>query len=149
MKHLKLFLTVLAVAVSFAGTAQKVKLKKDVLFIDGSEYAILKQDKVSKFSYTLSNLKGEDLFYIKFQQFEDAYNGSTAYYEVLSANLEKIYFEDHLKACLGGCNHAEFVIKSLYNGEVISKDGKIDEQKLAILSKKLGFNYSRKRSEQN
>ena len=140
----KIFLIVIMLVSSF-GFSQKIKWKKGIILVNDVEYALLKKDNVSSnYSFILSNLKGVELFFIKGVNYTNEINEYRFYYEIMSSNLEKKYFEIALKPILGGGNHAEYAIKALYNGDAINSDGTINNDKLDVLSKKVGFEYSKK-----
>lgn len=46
-----------------------------------------------------------------------------------------------------GCNITDNFIKMIYGGKVVKDDGTLDLNRLEILSKKVGFEYTKKRDE--
>jgi len=145
----------LMITVSCFSFAQKVKVKKEIAYVDGKEYLKVIPDAAARACYNLTSLNGNDLFYLKHNSYNDPMNidyktnpnGTVGYFEVLSADLNTVYFETHLTGCLMGCDRTENVVKMLFASKVIKDDGTIDMDKLGILSKKAGFEYSRKRDE--
>lgn len=141
--------------VSCVAFGQKIKVKKDVAIVDGKEFVKVTEDPVSRYSYNVASLSGTDIFYLKYNHYKDPkevdykYNrdGSVGYFEVMSADLNTVYFETHLTGCLMGCNITENFIKMIYGGKVVTNDGSIDLNKLEVLAKKVGFEYSKKRDE--
>lgn len=151
---------ILFLFVSFFGFSQKIKLKDGIIFVDKVEYVKFKEDKVSRRCYIVSNLKGEDVLYIRGNTYHDPAtvkpttpghysSGDVFYFEVLSADLNTIYFENRPSGSPFNSLYAENTISNLYNGEAINADGTLNIQKLEMLSKKLGFEYSKKRDEIN
>jgi hypothetical protein len=137
--------------------SQKIKEKDGIISVDGSEYVKYKEDKVSKYCYIISNLKGEDLFYIRLASYHDEnqvkpmkYGGETSgtvsFFEVLSPDLETIYYETHVSGSPFNSFKIKYVIENFFNGEVINTDGTINFNKLELLSKKIGFEYSDKKA---
>ncbi|WP_343664724.1 hypothetical protein [Chryseobacterium mucoviscidosis] len=145
----------LALIIASLTFGQKVKLKKDIASVDGKEYVKVTEDPVSRYSYNVSSLNGNDIFYLKYNNYKDPkevdykYNrdGSVGYFEVMSADLNTVYFETHLTGCLMGCNITDNFIKMIYGGKVVKDDGTLDLNRLEILSKKVGFEYTKKRDE--
>ena len=137
------------------GFSQKIKLKNNIIYVDKKEFLKSEEDKIVKGNYTIYSLQGEKLFYIKLNSYKDPkevdykYNpdGNVSYYEVLSPDLSEVFFEVHPAGCLMGCYRPEEVIKALYNGNIISSEGRIDFEKLKDISNKIGFEYTKKRSE--
>jgi hypothetical protein len=142
--------------VSFLGFSQKIKLKDGVILVDKVEYIKLREDKVSRRCYIISNLKGEDILYIKGMDYYDPAevkpttpgyysDGKVFYFEVLSADLNTIYFENRPSGSPFNSLYTENTISNLFNGEAINSDGTLNLEKLEILSKKIGFEFSKKR----
>ena len=133
---------------------QKVKSKKNVVYVDGKEYLNVKEDFASNYSYTITSLDNKDLFYLKYNRYLDTkevdrYNtdGAVSYFEVISPDLNTIYFETDIAGCLMGCKAYDNFVKILYNGAIVNQNGDVDFAKLENLSKKLGFKYAQKREE--
>ncbi len=137
------------------GYAQKLKNKDGIISVEKLNYIKISEDKVTNDNYIISNLDNKELFYLKKRFFSDSstvqyFNGvksggSVYFYEILSSNLEKVYFEVGLKPSMGGgWRFIEYAIKSLYNGEAINSDGTLNIEKLDILEKKVGFEFSTK-----
>ena len=143
--------------VSCLAFGQKVKTKKNIVFVDGKEFLKAKEDGISRYSYTISSLDDKELFYLKNIDFKDPkevdykynQNGAVTYYEVLSSDLNTSYFESDLQYGnpLGTTKPYDIFIKILFNGNAINTDGTINQDKLEIISKKLGFKYSKQREE--
>ena len=142
--------------VSCFAFGQKVKIKKDIAYVDGKEYVIAKEDRSSESSYTIQNLNHQDLFYLKHVDYKDIKeitgankDGTVDYYEVYNSNItEKLFECAYHVGFFGAGNNIDTVIINLYNNDVIKSDGSIDQTKLDLLSRKLGFEFSRKRNEQ-
>lgn len=147
-----LLLTLLVSSFAFG---QKLKVKKDIAYIDGKEFVKVSEDKVSEENYIISALEGKSLFYLKMNSYNDPkyidykYNptGKRSYFEVMSPDLDTIYFETEFSSCLMGCGLADDFVKMIYNAEVLNSDGTINNDKLVFLSKKIGFEFSKKREE--
>jgi hypothetical protein len=144
-----------ALTISCLSFGQKIKVKKDIAFVEGKEFVKITEDPISRHSYNVTSLSGTDLFYLKYNTYKDPkevdykYNrdGSVGYFEVMSADFNTAYFETHLTGCLMGCNITENFIKIIYGGKVVKEDGTLDINKLEVLSKKIGFEYTKKREE--
>lgn len=141
---------------SFVGYSQKIKNKDGLILVDKVEYIKMKEDKVSRHCYSLTSLDDKDLFYIRSTSYNDPStirpttpgnysSGDVYYFEVLSADLNTIYFENRYSGSPFNSLYIENIIANLYNGEAINKDGTINEAKLELLSKKIGFEFSKKR----
>ena len=148
--------TILFLIVCFLGFSQKIKFKDGTIFVNKVEYIKLREDKISKKCYIISNLKGEDLLYLRLTNYYDPVevkpttpghysDGLVYYYEVLSADLNTIYFENRSSGSMFNSLYVENAILNIYNGEVINSEGKLDITKLEFLSKKIGFEFSKKR----
>lgn len=153
----KVFL-ILSLFISLFSFCQKIKDKDGVVSVDKVDFIKFREDKVSKFCYILSNLKGDDLLYVRGTSYNDPAlvkpngnggytNGDVWYFEVLSANLETIYFETHMSGSPFNSFRLKYVVISLFNGEVLNNDGTLNIEKLEMLSKKIGFEYSGKRED--
>lgn len=152
---MKKILTLLFLCISFLGFSQKIKNKDGIILVDKIEYIKLSEDKVSRRCYIISNLKGEDLLYIRGTSYYDAAtikpttpghytDGNVFYFEVLSADLNTIYFENRPSGSPFNSLYTENTISNLYNGGAINTDGTLNIEKLEILSKKIGFEFSKK-----
>lgn len=155
---MKKIFTILLFALSLFGFSQKIKLKDGVILVDKVPFVKFREDKVSKRCYIVSNLNGQDVLYIRGNTYHDPAevkpttpghysSGNVFYFEVLSADLNTIYFENRSSGSPFNSLYAENTIANLYNGEAINPDGTVNIEKLEILSKKLGFEYSKKRDE--
>ena len=132
---------------------QKLKIKRDIAQVDGKEFVKVVEDPASDDSYNIATLDGKDLFYLKFNSYIDpkmisSYNerGIVSYYEVFSPDMNTVYFEMDTGGCLM-CHLATDFIKNLYFSKAVNSDGSINQDKLEILSKKIGFEFSKKRDE--
>jgi hypothetical protein len=140
--------------VSCFSFGQKIKIKKNIAFVDGKEFVKVIEDPASTDSYSITNLNDKELFYLKINEYKDPkevdykYNkdGSVNYFEVLSPDFNTIYFESNVGGCLM-CNLTTDFIKNLYFAKIVDENGEINKDKLEILSKKIGFTYSQKRDE--
>ena len=142
-----------AVIVSCLSFGQKVKYKKDLATVDGKDFVIVKKDGASDDNYTISSLQGNDLFYLKLNTYLDSKyinrdnpQGKVHYFEVYSPDLNTTYFEFDFKFCFM-CRFTEGFVKTIYNANVVNTDGSINADKLELLSKKIGFEFSKKRDE--
>jgi len=156
---MKKIVTILFLCISFFGFSQKIRIKGTSVLIDKVEFLKIREDKVSKDSYMVSNLKGEDILYLKNNFYNDPStiirlssgrysSGNVYYFEVLSADLEKSYFESEIiDESVFGTNPAKNALLQIFNGDIINNDGSLNEDKLKLLSKKIGFEFSRKRDE--
>lgn len=139
--------------VSCLAFGQKVKYKKDLAIVDGKDFVIVKKDAASDDNYTISSLQGNDLFYLKLNTYLDSKyinrdnpQGKVYYFEVYSPDLNTTYFEYDFKFCFM-CRFTEGFVKTIYNADIVNADGSVNMAKLELLSKKIGFEFSKKRDE--
>jgi len=136
MRKLKSILTILIIAISTISTAQKIKIKKDNVFIDGELLCKFEKDTSTPGSYYLNDLENNNYLYFKWVT-----AGSLNYFEIYKAdNLDNILFEENAVAGM-----KKYMIKKLYNSKIISHSG-MNTEKLIIHSKKVGKEFSRKRA---
>lgn len=138
---------------SFFSFGQKIKFKKDIAFVDGKEYLKSVEDPSSRNSYIISSLDGKELLYLKLNSYNDPTHidkdnptGEVIYFEVMSSDLNTVFFEGNVGGCLF-CNLTYEIVKILYGSNAVKNDGTLDMEKLELLSKKIGFEFSRKRDE--
>lgn len=127
-----LTIIVLCFAVNFS-FAQKVKIKKDIVYVDGKKYVKAERESGNMSIYSL-NEDEEELVFIKL--YDPTPNNKTrndSYYIVrfIEANVE---VEISGKSRKG-------IIKMLYKGKVI-KDGEIDQKRLKSFVSKYGSDES-------
>jgi hypothetical protein len=150
------FLFGFAIVISCLTFGQKIKIKKGIAYVDRKEFVKVVEDPIDTYSYTVSSLGGNDLFYLKFNRYTDpkeidykyGRNGNVSYYQVFSPDINTIYFEAGIGQC-GMCHLAAEFVNMIYHSKVINEDGTINQPKLEILSKKAGFVYTQKREELN
>ncbi|MCS3870047.1 hypothetical protein J3D55_002963 [Chryseobacterium ginsenosidimutans] len=123
---------------------QKVKLKDDIALVDGKEYIKVVEDKAVKHNFKLMTLEGKNIGYVKYTYYQDSKavektnpEGYVSYFEVVSSDLNTSYFETF--------SSIKEVVKILYNSDILDKDSNINSTELEALSKKIGFEFSRRR----
>lgn len=140
MKNMKLFFTVLLLAVSFLGFSQKVKLKKGEVFVDDTVW--LKYNECGSFDSTCSLLSksGEEILFFKFISVDGAEpripsnpQGTLRYVEISFLGLNK---KIELKKTQKDC------IELLYNSKVVNEDGTLNPEKVDRLVEKHGTEFS-------
>ncbi|MBO6517763.1 MAG: hypothetical protein JJ975_14560 [Bacteroidia bacterium] len=142
----KLVALLLLTAVFVPGWAQKVKIKKEVVTVDGVEYALFQKDPIVRSGKVIKNTQGGVLLNMVLRHYTDPNavtqsnpKGNVYYYEVTDPTSREIYFE------YGGGFKALF--KSFYAANVIKDDGSLDLESLKTIATRFGNEYSRKRSD--
>lgn len=110
--------------------AQKVKIKKGIAYVDGKEY--LKPSKCGLFQSecSISNLKGEEIIYIKSLENPRA---TGSYFQVTFLGMDtKIEIQKTMKP----------FIKLLYTHNVVDENGALVEEKVKLLYEKYGNEIS-------
>ncbi|MGV6830530.1 MAG: hypothetical protein ACWA5P_03080 [bacterium] len=134
LKKISTLLIILAmVQLSFG---QKVKIKKNQVTIDKESICRVEKDDVSRGAFYINDLDDENQLYFKWIDW-----GEFGYFEAYRADdLDEILFETE-----AGIGYRKWIIKKLYKADVLTAAG-IDQEKLDLFSKKIGKEFSRRRS---
>lgn len=140
----KLVVLFLLGLVSFTSQAQKVKIKKGVVTVDGVEYARFEKDPAVRGNRLIKNTEGILLFNCVLRSYNDPNHitehnpkGMVSYWEVTDSGTGEIYFEYQ--------GFPKVLFKSMYIEKVITVEGGLDKDNLAKLSMKYGMEHSRNR----
>jgi len=146
MKYLRLSLIVLFISINLH--AQKVKISKEVVSIDKVEMYLMVKTSYDRFSFSIKNLEGEEIFFVKAESYKDSKevsqhnkDGSVSYFSILDVKTNKVIFEHELSI-----GSKKRLFKLIYNEELI-KNGKLNEDVAERLSIRIGKPFSRKREE--
>ncbi len=137
---------ILIISLIFCGffnptSAQKVKIKKGVAYVNGKEYLGIKNDPVLNISQVnIYDLQDSILLNCKVVYYY-LVNVPIYYYEIRQASSDSLLFE-----CMADTKQ---FIRYLYNGKVIKFDGTIDGDRLDSIAKQLGKEHTRLRKELN
>lgn len=136
MKLTRIIVTSLLLAFAFNVNAQKVKIKKDIAYVDGEEYVKVEKEDGNMSIYSLD--EEEELVYLKWYDPTPGYQTSRSaqgdgYYIVRFIEFDvEVELDETRKK----------IIKMLYKGKVI-QNGKIDEEKLKNFVSKYGSDESK------
>lgn len=135
---IKKTITLLAIIASTQlSFGQNVKIKKTIVTIDKVELCKVVKDNLNIASFNIQDLQNEPKLFFKWVKW-----GQFGYYEVYRTNdYDNILFETDVAT-----GYKKWIIKKLYNAKVLTSSG-IDEDKLIEFSKKIGKEYSRRRSQ--
>lgn len=146
MNRLLVTLATITVLSIIKVSAQKVRIKKNTVFVNKIEYLKLEKDSLDYSYHILKNLKGEELFRFRTQSYKDpgASNqanpsGNVNYYEVKSPEGDTTYFEY-------GSQFSELMIV-FYNGKFVNDDGTVNWQNFNKVAIRFGMEHTRKRNE--
>ena len=127
---MKRIFTVLLVMISLASFSQKIKLKKGDVLVD--DVAWLKYKEYNAFDYSIMNLNGDEIIYMKFVKqgldnmiFSNA--GDPNYYQISFLGLNK---KIEIR------NFAKEIIIILRDSKVVNEDGTLNPEKVDRLVEK-------------
>ncbi|NMH28358.1 hypothetical protein [Flavobacterium silvaticum] len=134
---MKKFLGIIALFISIATTAQKVKIKKTDVIVD--DVAWLKIDETSS-TMSLMNAAGDEIIFVKYKEFMGVtavtstnMNGSVGFWEISFLGQNKKIEIQHYK---------KEVLRLLYAGKVVNEDGTLNTEKVDRMVEKYGTPYS-------
>jgi len=140
MKNLKVFLTILFIASAFTAQAQKVKIKKGIVYVDSNEF--LKIEGNFHIKFFLSTLNDDEFAvvntssYIAKEKVTRKIGKTGANYSTSIEEVEKYYKEikfldlDLNLETEDLYNKKKFFI-ALYKSKIIDDEGNLDEEKIA------------------
>ncbi|MEZ4795294.1 MAG: hypothetical protein R2773_07470 [Flavobacteriaceae bacterium] len=133
MKKITLILALL-LGVNIANS-QNVKIKKDIVSVDGEAICMVEKDDVNIASFYINDLENQQLLYFKWVDW-----GQYGYYEAYKADdLGFVIFETE-----PDIGFRKRIIKKLFKAKALIKNG-LDQSKLDDFSNKMGKEFSRKR----
>jgi hypothetical protein len=142
----KALITLLILVTAFTTFAQKVKVKKGAVSVDGIAYANWEKGDIVRQNRIVKNLNGDVLLIAITRRYQDPKKisesnpkGDVAYYEILKPGSEEILFEYQ--------GFPKHLFKAFYNAKVINTDGTLNDENLKTVSGRIGKEFSRKRNE--
>ena len=131
----KIFLGLLLL-VSFLGFSQKVKMKKNSIFIDDIEVYKFQDEGSMKFFSTISGVEFVSIVETSYEVINPVYNST---YSSSSRYLK--YYIRTIKFLKSGKElttdiAVKQIASSIYKSEMVNENGKIDEEKLDIFINK-------------
>ncbi|PCJ67738.1 MAG: hypothetical protein COA58_00970 [Bacteroidetes bacterium] len=140
----KTLITLLLFVIASSSFAQKVKVKKGAVTVDGVAYANWEKDDIVRQNRLVKNTNGDLLLLAVTRTFQDNKaisesnpKGNVSYYEILKPGSNDILFEYQ--------GFAKHLFKAFYNGKVINEDGTLNEDNLKTVSIRIGKEFSRQR----
>ena len=130
---LKSVLFLVAFAIGTTVNAQEVKIKKEIASIDGNEYVRVGDCGMFATECSIRNLEGDELIIIK--SFKDEKNPGT-YFQLRFVGTDiKIELKKTIKP----------LIKLLYENKVVTEDGRLNLERVKVISEKYGNQISLKK----
>ena len=147
MKTLKSIISIAIILLSFAVSAQKVKIKKDVAYVDKVEY--LKFDDCGAFSVscTIMNLEEDDVIILQYQSFDKPNpsprnpKSKAPYQSMVKESYAELRFLDLELECEVQLSKKK-LIKALYKSKVFNKDGSVNKESAEKFARKYHRNVS-------
>ncbi|WP_299332679.1 hypothetical protein [uncultured Psychroserpens sp.] len=147
MKSIRTIVVILTFMFAFNAQAQKVKIKKDVAYVDKVEY--LKFDDCGTFSAscTVMNLDDEDVIILQYHSFEKpnpvARNpkSKAPYQSMVTESYAELRFLDIELECEVQLTKKK-LIKALYKSKVFNKDGTVNKENAEKFARKYHRNVS-------
>ena len=140
----KALVTLLLLATVFTALAQKVKVKKGAVSVDGVAYASWEKDDIVRQNRVVKNLNGDVLLIAIVRRYQDPKKisesnpkGNVSYYELVKPGTEEVLFEYQ--------GFPKHLFKAFYNGKVINADGTLNEENLKTVSVRIGKEFTRQR----
>ena len=130
---LKSVLFLIAFAIGTTVNAQEVKIKKEIASIDGKEYVRVGDCGMFATECSIRNLEGEELITIK--TFKDARTPGTYFQLRFVGTDTKIELKKTIKP----------LIKLLFENKVVTEDGRLNLDRVKVLSEKYGNQISLKK----
>ncbi|MDG1713953.1 hypothetical protein [Lacinutrix sp.] len=133
MKTIKTTLFIGILLLAFSANAQKVKIKKDIAYVNKVEY--LKFDDCGTFSAscTIMNLDEDDVIVLQYQSFDKPSpsprnpKSKAPYQSMVKENYAELRFLDIDLECEVQLSRKK-LIKALYKSEVFNKDGSVNQE---------------------
>lgn len=150
MKATKAILLLSFVLLGFSVNAQKIKIKKDVAYVDNEEY--LKFDDCGTFSEscTIMNLEDEEVIILQYHSFEKPNpvprnpKSKAPYQSMVTETYAELRFLDFELECEVQLSKKK-LIKALYKSEVFNEDGSVNKENAQKFARKNHRNVSGER----
>lgn len=146
MNKIRFVITVLLLTFTFSATAQKVKIKKKIAYVDGEYY--LNLEDCDSYSCTYKSNSGIEILSVQGESFEKPnpvkrnpkYKGPykatvTQRYSIINFLDFDLEFETELIT-------RKQIVKNLYKNEVIDTEGNASEENARRFAKKFGKDIS-------
>ncbi len=150
MKYLLLVTLLVMEFLSFAKDKASIEIKEDSVFVDGKVYFVFEKVKYlpGTFNYFIKDLSGKKLAFLKFNDYNDPKEISSANPEGRETYYEVTFLESSQKAEIPAyarqIKMAEFIVKqNIVQNGTISKDSELE---FILIN---GTPYSKKREEMN
>lgn len=130
---LKSVLFLMAFAIGTTVNAQEVKIKKEIASIDGKEYVRVGDCGMFAKECYISNLEGEQLILIK--PLDDPRTPGTYFQVTFIGTNTKVELKKTIKP----------FIKMLYENKIVTEDGRLNIERVKVLSEKYGNQISLKK----
>ncbi|MBV7269197.1 hypothetical protein [Winogradskyella luteola] len=150
MKTIKVLTIMFGILFTVNLQAQKVKIKKDIAYVDKVEY--LKFDGCGTFSEscTIMNFEDEDLIVLQYHSFEKPNpiprnpKSKTPYQSTITESYTELRFMDFELECEVQLSKKKLV-KALYKSKVLNEDGTVNKEKAQKFARKYHRNVSGER----
>jgi len=134
-----ILITVAAIATIGFSFSQKVKVKKDVIYVEGMEYMTFdRQMEGGNFIFTFYNMEGEEIIYADMDSYFDPSSvsesnpeGTVGFYHVKFEGINNSEFEMAVPV-----NMKKKMASTLYKAKVINKDQVDVDRALKLASRK-------------
>lgn len=130
---LKSVLFLMAFAIGTTVNAQEVKIKKEIASVDGKEYVRVGDCGMFAKECYISNLEGDQLILIK--PLDDPRTPGTYFQVTFIGTNTKVEVKKTIKP----------FIKMLFENKIVSEDGRLNLDRVKILSEKYGNQISMKK----
>lgn len=130
---LKSVLFLVAFAIGTTVNAQEVKIKKEIASVDGKEYVRVGDCGMFAKECYISNLEGEQLILIK--PLDDPRTPGTYFQVTFIGTNTKVEVKKTIKP----------FIKMLFENKIVTEDGRLNLDRVKILSEKYGNQISMKK----
>jgi len=135
MKKLLLFSLLIC---SFLIFGQKIKIKKNIVFVDGKEWLLAEED---TFNYSIFDTNKNELIFIKYIQQNP--NDTMVFNDSGKPNYFLVKFIGKGKT-VEIREFPEDILKIIYKSNIINSDFSINDDKLNVLVEKYGNDFSKK-----
>lgn len=124
---MKKVLFTLSIFFVFAANAQKVTFNEDTVLVDGVSQFILLKGKGMSFDFTVKNLKGEDLFFMQFLDFNNPNKISNSNPKGRVTYFEFTFFNDKQKCEHLGASTKKGIAKFIVEQNLV-KDQQVNQE---------------------
>lgn len=125
--RMKSFVFIVCLFVAVASNAQKVTFNEDTVLVDGVSQFILLKGKGMSFDFTVKNLKGEDLFFMQFLEFNNPNKINNANPKGRVTYFEFTFFNDKQKCEHLGASTKKGIAKLIVEQNLV-KDQQVNQE---------------------